>query len=143
MDSGEEIPALNEGWSFLGAKLFEWMAGFLLAMLSSTVVTSGTISSSMPMYLAIVFGTALGVASVRKKFPDEERGMRNSFMVMCGITPPGVPSPSTLQPYWSSYPNKQFKPECEFIQLGLDKLFKGTGTSIDQSGESVDWAKGE
>lgn len=123
MDSGEEIPALNEGWNFLGAKLFEWLAGFFMAMILSEFVFKGSMSQSMPMLLATVVGTAVGLASVRSRFPDEERGMRNAFMTAIGFPPPGIPLPASLQPYWSPAPKRSLPNECEYMDLGLDKLF--------------------
>jgi hypothetical protein len=120
MDSGDVIPGLNEDWTFAGAKPFEWMAGFMTSFLGANMVDKP--ATWMPILVMIWIGTTLGLAFLRKKFPDEERGVRNLVMVKCGFQPPGIPAPSKLQPLWSGGPIKAVKEECLYSQLGLEEL---------------------
>lgn len=122
MDSGEEIPGLNEDWTFAGAKLFEWVAGFMALLIASElfVVNAG---QSMPLLVAVMVMTTFGLASLRRGFPDEERGVRNLIMLNLGFPPPGVPTPSKLQPLWSGSPLREFDEKSQFKELGLDQVF--------------------
>jgi hypothetical protein len=120
MDGGDVIPGLNEDWTFAGAKPFEWMAGFMTSFLAANMVEKP--ATWMPILVMIWIGTTLGLALLRKKFPDEERGVRNLVMVTCGFEPPGIPAPSKLQPLWSGGPIKAVKEECLYSQLGLEEL---------------------
>ena len=121
MDDGYVIPALGEGWSFAGARVMEWMAGLIMAMLSSELFTNPV--RSMPILIAIAIGTPLILASFRKQFPDEERGLRNAAMVALGFEPPGLPAPAPMQPIWSGAPLQRLSEECEFSTLNLHSLF--------------------
>jgi hypothetical protein len=103
MDSGDVIPCLNEDWTFGGCKLFEWLAGLTTAFL----------------VILIWIGTTLGMAMLRKKFPDEERGVRNMCMVACGFEPPGIPAPAKLQPRWSGGRIEILPESCNFQRLEL------------------------
>ena len=120
MDSGEVIPGLNEDWTFAGARPAEWMAGFMTSFLAANMVDKP--AQWMPILVMIWIGTTLGFALLRKKFPDEERGVRNIAMVTFGFEPPGIPAPSKLQPLWSGAPIKAVKDDCLYAQLGLDEL---------------------
>lgn len=122
MDSGEEIPALNESWTFAGAKLFEWMAGFVMFIICSEVLVDN-IGKSMPLLVGIMVITTFSLASLRRAFPDEERGVRNLVMVSCGFAPPGIPKPSAIQPVWSGAPIRELEGENEFYKLGLHEVF--------------------
>ena len=120
MDSGDVIPGLNEDWTFAGARVFEWMAGFMCSFLAANLVDKP--ATWMPILVMIWIGTTLGLALLRKKFPDEERGVRNVAMVTCGFEPPGIPAPSKLQPLWSGAPIKGVNENCLYSQLGLEEL---------------------
>lgn len=120
MDSGDVIPGLNEDWTFAGARPAEWMSGFMTSFLAANMVDKP--AQWMPFLVMIWIGTTLGLALLRKKFPDEERGVRNIVMVTCGFEPPGIPAPSKLQPLWSGAPIKAVKEDCLYAQLGLDEL---------------------
>ncbi len=120
MDNGEVIPCLNEDWTFAGCKLFEWMAGLTSAFLASALVDKP--AQHMPMLVLIWIGITLGLATMRKKFPDEERGVRNVCMVACGFEPPGIPAPSKLQPRWSGAPIRKLNPLSLYMQLELDAV---------------------
>jgi hypothetical protein len=96
------------------------MAGFMTSFLAANMVDKP--AQWMPILVMIWIGTTLGFALLRKKFPDEERGVRNIAMVTCGFEPPGIPAPSKLQPLWSGAPIKAVKDDCLYAQLGLDEL---------------------
>ena len=120
MDSGEVIPSLNEDWTFAGAKLFEWMGGLMTAFMASNLFDRP--AHAMPLLVLIWIGTTLGLALLRKKFPDEERGVRNMCMAACGFAPPGIPTPASLQPLWSGAPIRSLPKMCLYQQLDLDAV---------------------
>ena len=122
MDNGEEIPGLNEDWTFGGAKLFEWIAGFMMMLIAAEVVVDNA-GRSMPLLVVIMVITTSGLASLRRSFPDEERGVRNLAMVTCGFSPPGLPTPAALQPLWSGAPLQELNGTTHFMQLGLHEVF--------------------
>jgi hypothetical protein len=122
MDDGHVIPALNEDWSFAGAKLMEWMAGLTTAFLASTAVEKPAVW--MPFLVLIMIGTTLSLATLRKRFPDEERGVMNLLMTTCGFAPPGIPTPSRLQPRWSGGRIFTLKERALFMQLELDEIIE-------------------
>jgi hypothetical protein len=118
MDNGDVIPCLNEDWTFGGCKLFEWLAGLITAFLVSSAFEKP--AHYMPLLVLIWIGTTLSMAMLRKKFPDEERGVRNMCMVACGFEPPGIPAPASLQPRWSGGRIEDLPTRCNFKQLDLD-----------------------
>ena len=120
MDSGDVIPGLNEDWTFAGAKPFEWLAGFMTSFLVANMVDKP--AQWMPVLVALWIGMTLCLALLRKKFPDEERGVRNLCCVVMGFQPPGIPAPSKLQPLWSGAPIKAVREDCLYAQLGLEEL---------------------
>lgn len=124
MDNGHVIPSLNEDWSFAGAKLMEWMAGLMAAMLVSLLFDQGKVGQAMPLLVATLIGTALFLSTLRRRFPDEERGVRNLIMTVCGFPPPGIPAPSRLQPRWSGGRMLELSPMCLFKQLELDQVLE-------------------
>ena len=131
MDNGEVIPGLNEDWTLGGAKLAEWIAGFMMFIIASELFFDN-IGRNMPQLLIIWVSTTFGLAALRRSFPDEERGIRNSSLTAIGVEPPGIPAPASLQPYWSGAPARELRPECEFSELGLSQVFDR------QSQEQVD-----
>jgi hypothetical protein len=132
MDSGETIPGLNEDWTFAGAKAVEWMAGFVMLILCSEAFFDKP-ARAAPILVCIMIGTALGLALLRRSFPDEERGLRNYFMTMCGFEPPDIPCPANLQPTWSGAPMREMEKEKIFMQLQLDQLFPTTCHSGEEN----------
>lgn len=125
MDSGEVIPGLNEDWTLGGAKVAEWIGGFMMFIVASELLFDN-IGRNMPQLLIIWISTTFGLAALRRSFPDEERGIRNSCLTAMGMPPPGIPIPAPLQPYWSGAPVRDMKQECEFTRLGLEAVF-GSG----------------
>lgn len=121
MDDGYVIPGLNDDWQFLGAKVTEWSAGFVMFMMCSTLVTK--IATAMPLLLLAWAATTISMAAVRRQFPDEEAGMRNYFMSSVGVPPPGIPAPAVIQPIWSGAPLRTLAAETEYSYLDLDDIF--------------------
>ena len=130
MDSGDVIQGLDDQWTFMGARMFEWIAGFATFMIISNFFISR--SSAMPFMLGGWFGTTLMVAHFRKKFPDEERGIRNGVLTYFGLPSPGIPAPSLLKTFWSGAPVKSLPEECGFIRAGLDKRFPSFVRDLEQ-----------
>ena len=124
MDNGEVIPGLNEDWTLGGAKLGEWMAGFVMLLVASEVVFTDKMTRSMPALLVVWIGTTFGMAMLRRMYPDEERGLRNQAMVSVGIPPPGIPAPAALKPYWSGFPARELNPNSDIVKLGLSVVFE-------------------
>lgn len=133
MDNGEEIPGLNDSWSFLGAKAMEWVIGFTMMLISTELINKIAVRA-MPVLVGILFITTFTIAGIRRKFPDEERGVRNYFMTLCGFAPPGIPRPAKLQPRWSGFPFRRRSKPVEFYELGLDDVFRGAGKKIKAEG---------
>ncbi len=126
MDSGDVIPCLNEDWTFAGCKLMEWMAGLTMALMVGASLHKP--ANAMPFLVLIMIGTTLVIAMMRKRFPDEERGVRNLCMVQLGFEPIGIPAPSKLQPVWSGAPVRELGVTSLFRQLELEKVInKGLG----------------
>lgn len=122
MDSGAEIPGLGESWTFAGAKAMEWVAGLVAFMVVSELFKINP-AHSMPVLMLVWLGTTLGLASVRRRFPDEERGVRNAAMVALGFAPPGIPAPAKIQPYWSGIPVREMGKNSYWEQLDLGAVF--------------------
>jgi len=120
MDSGDVIPGLNEDWTFMGCKLMEWISGLLTSLLASSAFQKP--AHYMPLLVLIWVGTTLVMALTRKKFPDEERGVRNMVMAACGFEPPGIPAPASLQPRWSGGRLNKLNSNCLYQQLELDAV---------------------
>lgn len=92
----------------------------------------------MPQLLIIMVTTTFSLAGIRKRFPDEERGVRNSVMSSLGIEPPGIPAPSGIQPYWSGAPLRLIKQDSDFNRLGLHEVF-----DFEEEEEQVESAKSD
>ena len=122
MDNGEVIPGLNEDWTLGGAKLAEWIAGFMMFIVAAELLFDN-VGRNMPQLMMIWIGTTFGMAAVRRVFPDEERGIRNACLTAVGVEPPGIPAPATIQPYWSGAPVREMRKESEYCRLNLQELF--------------------
>lgn len=125
MDSGEEIPGLNEDWTLLGAKLMEWVSGLVMCMVVSEIFMLKT-TKVAPILVMVLLGTVFGLAALRRRYPDEERGIRNQAMVAMGLPPPGIPAPASIQPQWSGAPVRGQEERSYFEQLGLAQVFPNT-----------------
>lgn len=122
MDNGEVIPGLNEDWTFAGATIFEWMSGFVALVLASSFFNKP--AQYGPLLIGIMITTTLTLATNRRRYPDDVRGLRNAVMSSIGFEPPDIPAPAALQPYWSGAPLKGLADDTDYIQLGLDKVFE-------------------
>lgn len=122
MNGGEEIPALNESWTLLGAKITEWVSGITMGFLALVVCEEflGIKGAhAMPLLLVIGVFTTITLASTRLRFLDEERGIMYKVMDKAGFPPPGIPKPASMQPYWSGARALWVKEKSNFNQLGL------------------------
>ncbi len=119
MDDGYVIPALNEGWSFAGAKPMEWASGLVAAILVKEFFISN-LGRSMPLFIMTFVCVPMLLATVRKMYPDEERGVRNHLMSLMGMAPPDIPPPAALQPVYSGSPMREMDKTKEFVALGLN-----------------------
>ena len=119
-DSGEVLQGMDDPWTMLGATLMEWACGMIVFMLISLFAT--TPGRAMPFMLIGWIITTLSLASLRKMFPDQERGVGNAIMVSCGFPPLNIPLPSALQPYWSSAPLREVPQKWKMVKLGLNEI---------------------
>ena len=123
MDDGQVIPCLNESWTFAGAKPMEWISGLCAALLFQEAFMESA-ARGMPLIMMVVVGTTMGLATLRKAYPDEERGVRNQLMTLLGLAPPGIPRPAALQPLWSGAPMQELPEASLYRRLGLGDLFE-------------------
>jgi len=130
MDNGDVIPCLNEDWTFAGCKAMEWMAGLTMALMIGSAMHKP--ANAMPMLVLVMIGTTILLATLRKRFPDEERGVRNLCMVTLGFEPVGIPAPSKLQPVWSGAPLRKLNEQCLYAQLQLDDIINKDLNSEDK-----------
>jgi hypothetical protein len=98
----------------------EWMAGVTSAFMTSLLFEKP--AHYMPLLVLVMVGTTLMLSTLRKRFPDEERGVMHLLMTGCGFAPPGIPAPAKLQPRWSGGRISSLKPTCMYVQLGLDEV---------------------
>ncbi len=125
MDDGYVIPGLDEGWTFCGAKIIEWGYGFMTSMLfAECFLGHDKMGRYLPIVIIVLLVTTLGTASLRKLYPDEERGLRNHLLAILGLEPIDIPKPSHLQKLWSGAPVQELKPSCKYMKLGLNKIFE-------------------
>jgi hypothetical protein len=136
MDNGEVIMGLNEEWNLGGAKLGEWIGGFMMFIIASELFFTN-VGRNMPWLMGIWVGTTFGLAALRRSFPDEERGIRNAAMTAAGFAPPGIPAPAALQPYWSGAPLRVLKKETLLAQLGLTDVVDNEGVTEKEQLDSA------
>ncbi|MBL7663146.1 hypothetical protein JNK13_10390 [bacterium] len=120
-DDGEVIQGLDDRWSFGGANAVEWAVGVVVFVIIGSLAR--TPASAMPLMLFGWIGTTATLASIRKMFPDEERGVRNAALTAIGIRPQGIPAPARIQPVWSPCPLRRVHPSSKFSRLGLESIF--------------------
>ena len=120
-DGGEVLQGLNDPWTFMGANAMEWACGLMVFLMISLFADSP--AKAMPFMILGFVLTSTTMASLRKSFPDEQRGVRNAICTACGVEPPSIPAPASLQPIWSSSPIKSLPQTCAFRLLSLDELF--------------------
>lgn len=129
-DDGEVLPGLNESWNFMGANAMEWAAGLVVFLMISLFADSP--ARAMPFMLAGWILTTVSLASMRRSFPDEERGVRNAIAASCGFHPPGIPAPAVLQPTWSHAPIRKMNPNTKFMKYGFDRMFPTNERELDE-----------
>jgi hypothetical protein len=139
MDNGEVIPGLDEGWTFAGARPMEWGSGLVMGMSAQELLFTGSPAATMPYFLGILVGTTLLLRSLRKSFPDEEKGVANYCMAQLGIEPPSIPPPAQLQPLWSGTPLQTMSENKEFVELGLMNIFPNTQDDEEEEEEGLSW----
>ncbi len=120
-DDGEVLQGLDEPWTFFGANGMEWAVGLVVFLLIGSFARTPV--SAMPIMLVGWITTTYTLASTRKIYPDEQRGVRNAVMTACGFPPPGIPAPASLQPFWSPAPVRELNPQSKFVIIGLDRMF--------------------
>ena len=123
MDDGYVIPGLNENWTFAGAKPMEWASGLVAALVFTELFVTN-MGRSMPLILMVLVSVPIVLATLRKTYPDEERGLRNHLMSVLGLEPPDIPAPSQIQPVWSGMRIEDLENNCEFKRLGLDIILE-------------------
>ena len=139
-DDGQVLQGLQVKWTFLGATLLEWGAGFVVFLILSLFAKPGRMGLMVPFMVGGWVATTVGMASVRNLFPDEERGVRNALMSKCGFKPMDIPSPSFLQPVWSAAPLRELPKDWKFTKLGLDETlptFENQLLEADEDGQDV------
>jgi hypothetical protein len=123
MDNGEEIQGLEQGWTFFGAKLSEWIAGFAMCLLLGELFFMDSIWAGMPIMLFATFATAIGLSRLRVSFPDEERGVINAACIFFGFPPPSIPTPANFQQFWSGTPIYKLPKDSPFRTIGLYDIY--------------------
>ena len=132
-DDGEVLQGLDEEWSFMGANAMEWACGLVVFILISLFAESP--ARAMPFMLAGWILTTTSLAGMRRSFPDEQRGVRNAISTSCGFPPPGIPTPSALQPIWSGCPSREVKQKSKFVEYGLDQMFPSFEIQFSEADE--------
>ena len=135
-DDGEVLPGLNENWTFMGATLVEWIAGFSTFLMVSIFAPPGRVGVAVPFMIVGWVGTTYTLATIRQCYPDEQRGVRNSLMSACGFEPYDIPAPAMLQPVWSGAPIREVDPNSPFKEVGLDIMFPSFQYDLKDADES-------
>jgi hypothetical protein len=132
-DNGETLQGLDEEWNFMGANAIEWGCGVMVFMIISTC--SKSMVTAMPIMLLGMLTTAYTLASLRKMFPDEHKGVANLAATACGFPPIFIPPPAKLQPLWSAAPVRDLPSDCRFMKLGLLEVLNPKVPEADEVGE--------
>ena len=130
-DNGEVLQGLNEPWTFVGANVSEWLSGLMMFFVIS--VFSDSPAKIMPLMLIGWLSTTVTLATIRRMFPDEERGVRNAMLTACGVPPPGIPLPASLQPVWSQCPTRELSEKSKFQLIGLDTLYRSFERNLSEA----------
>lgn len=133
MDNGEVLQGIEEEWNFMGANIFEWGCGLMAFIIISLFAKSPV--RAMPFMLSGLVLTTTTIATLRKRYPDEHRGLRNAILTNCGFVPPDLPAPASIQPLWSGAPLKQVPKDIKFKKIGLDKLFESFERDLSPADE--------
>ncbi len=132
-DSGEVLQGLDEDWSFMGGNAMEWACGLVVFLLISLFADSP--ARAMPFMLLGWILTTTTLASLRKSFPDQQRGVKNAVCTACGFPPPGIPAPSSLMPFWSGAHSREIDPKSRFVELDLDQMFPSFRRQFEEAEE--------
>ena len=125
MDNGYVIPGLNDKWTFAGADILEWGTGLLGAM-----VVYLLFDEPITFIISLIL-FPYSLAGLRMKFPDEHRGIVNALLVKIGIGPPGIPSPSSINKFFSGAPQKELNKMDDFRKLNLYCIFEESAEEQD------------
>ena len=131
-DDGEVLQGLDEGWAFMGANAMEWGCGLMVFIMISLFADSP--ARAMPFMLLGGVLTATSLATMRKSYPDQERGVKNALCVAFGFPPPGIPEPSALQSIWSACPLRGLSPKCKFVMFGFGRMFPSFERQFKENG---------
>ena len=115
-DSGDVLPGLDEPWTFMGANAMEWAVGLVVFLLIGSM--SRTPASAMPLMMVGWLLTTSTLASTRRLYPDEQRGVRNAVMSACGFPPPGIPLRHRSNRYGQLPRSKSSKRTADFKNSG-------------------------
>jgi len=129
-DDGEVLPGLDDTWTFMGANAMEWAVGLVVFLMIGSFAR--TPASAMPAMMTGWIVTTACLASTRRLYPDQERGVRNAVMSSCGFNPTDIPAPAILQPVWSASPLEELSQESNFRHLDLDVLFPSFTESLEE-----------
>jgi hypothetical protein len=136
-DNGEVLPDLDKPWMFVGATMSEWMIGFSVFVLISVFAPHGMVGRMLPFMILGWVTTTYTLGSLRRIFPDGEKGMRNYFTSLVGLPPPGIPAPASLQPVWSATLLKELPKDSDFMQIGLHLVFPIHQVDIEEPDDSL------
>ncbi len=132
-DNGEVLQGLDENWSFMGGNAMEWACGLVVFLLISLFADSP--ARAMPFMLLGWVMTTTTLATLRRSFPDQERGVKNAVSTACGFPPPGIPAPASLMPYWSGAHTREISSKTRFVELGLDQMFPSFQRQFEEAQE--------
>lgn len=134
-DDGEVLQGLDESWTFMGANIMEWAMGMVVFMMISLFAQRP--GRAMPFMIAGWVGTTVSLATLRRSFPDEHRGVANALCTACGFPPVGIPRPSSLQPVWSAARVQSLPTNTKFVRLCLSEGFPCYEDELDESDDNA------
>ncbi|MDR2338345.1 MAG: hypothetical protein LBE20_06875 [Deltaproteobacteria bacterium] len=136
-DNGEVLPDLDKPWTFVGATAPEWLIGFSVFVLISVFAPNGMVGRMLPFMIGGWVTTTYTLGSLRRLFPDGEKGMRNYFTTLVGIPPMNIPAPASLQPIWSATLVKELPKRSDFMQIGLHLVFPIHKVELEEPDDSL------